>query len=121
MKYDIKTTKIGKDYTIQENLYNDLLGNVKEKLCKEISENYDKLAFSALEPYGITGDNWTDNVGRVVIASTSFSKHFFVDGLYAFSIVTFIDDSEFNAENHFKLTMKYRIDIYEHMLGMRTK
>lgn len=121
MKYDIKTNKIDGDYSIQEIIENDIFGEMRNKLSKEISESYDKLVFFALAPYGINGDNWMDNVGRVEIASTSFSKHFFVDGLYAFSIVTFIDDSEFDAEHSFKLTLKYRIDIFEDMMGQRTR
>lgn len=119
--FDIKTTKLGKDYSIQELIENDILSEVRDKLAKEVSESYDNLAFFALAPYGITGENWLDNVNRVEIASTSFSRHFFVDGLYAFSITTFIDDSEFNEENSFKLTLKYRIDIYEDMLGQRVR
>lgn len=121
MKYDIKTNKLGSDFSIQEIIENDILSEMRNKLSKEVSENYDKLAFFALAPYGINGDNWRDNASRVEIVSTSFVKHFFVDGLYAFSITTFIDDSEFNEGNMFKLTIKYRIDIYEDKIGMRTK
>lgn len=121
MKYDIKTTKIGSDFSIQELIENDILGDVRNKLMKEVSESYDNLAFFALAPYGITGENWMENVDRVCIVSHSFERHFFVDDMYAFSIVMFIDDSEFNEKHEFKLTLKYRIEIFEDMIGQRTR
>ena len=119
MKYDIKTTKIGGDYSIQQIIENDILSEMRNKLSKEISESHDNLVFFALAPYGINKENWSENTDRVYIVSQSFSRHFFVDGLYAFSIVTFVDDSEFDAEHSFKLTLKYRIDIFEDMIGER--
>ena len=120
-EYDIKTTKIGSDFSIQELIENDILGDVRKKLMKEVSESYDNLAFFALAPYGITGENWRENVDRVCIVSQTFSKHFYVDDMYAFSIVTFVDYSEFDEKHEFKLTLKYRIEIFEDMIGQRTK
>ena len=118
---DIKTTKISSDFSIQELIENDILGDVRKKLMKEVSESYDNLAFFALAPYGITGENWMENVDRVCIISHSFERHFYVDDLYAFSIVTFVDYSEFDEKHEFKLTLKYRIEIFEDMVGTRTK
>ena len=121
MKYDVKTNKIGSDFSIQELIENDILGDVRKKLMKEVSESYDNLAFFALAPYGITGENWMENADRVYIVSQSFSRHFFVDDMYAFSIVTFVDDMDFDEEHNFKLTLKYRIEIFEDMVGQRTR
>ena len=118
---DIKTTKISSDFSIQELIENDILGDVRDKLAKEISESYDNLAFFALAPYGITGENWMENVDRVCIVSQTFSKHFYVDDMYAFSIVTFMDDMDFDEEHNFKLTLKYRIEIFEDMVGQRVR
>ena len=118
---DIKTTKIGSDFSIQELIENDILGEVRKKLAKEVSESYDNLAFFALAPYGITKENQMEWVDRVEIVDGPNTRHFFVDGLYAFSIVTIMDMKEFDEKHSFNIKFKYKIEIFESMLGQRTR
>ena len=116
MKFDIKTTKLDSDYSIQQSLYNNLLTDIRDGIAKRITKNYDDFVFSLLSHFGITKENWRDHVNRVEIIEQPLVKHFYVDHHYAFSIVTENDLSEFDEEHSYKNTTNYRVEIFEYMI-----
>lgn len=99
----------------------DLLSEIHKMISGKVSENYDDLVFSMLEQFGITKDNWRENVGRVTIVDTAsdpWTKHFYIDGGYRFSIVEQPGELVFDDEKcEYGMRINYKVKVYEDMLG----
>ena len=63
-----------------------MVDNLMDELCKTITRRYDDLIFDKLEPYMIDRYNLKENGGRITIMQDYMSDHYFVDGVYAFTI-----------------------------------
>lgn len=100
----------------------DLIGDLTKELVRKVSENYDELAFSLLGTFGINKDNWRENVGRVVIvdmACDPWTKHFFIDGEYRFSIIEKPGELIFDDEKgEYGVTVSYKVEVFKDMLGV---
>ncbi len=118
---ELDKTKFGINELINGIPCDNPINELRDKLAKEMAESYDNLAFFALAPYGITKKNQMENVDRVEIVNAPNTRHFFVDGLYAFSIITIMDMEEFDEKHSYNIKFKYKIEIFEEMVGMRTK
>lgn len=93
-----------------------LFDNLQTQLARKISENYDNLIFSLLECYGITRENWRDQVGRVLIVQTGWTKHFYIDNVYAFTIM---EESQMICHEE-KLDYIYQVNYkVEHIESMK--
>ena len=97
----------------------DLLSEVHKMISGKVSENYDELVFSLLEQFGITKENWRENLDRVKIfqAAWSYIKHFHIDGEYRFSIIEEPGELIFdNEKNTYGMRINYRVEVFEDML-----
>lgn len=121
IKYDIKTFPKDTDFSAQMDMYkNDLLSEIHRMISGKVSENYDELAFSLLGQFGINKDNWREHVGRVVIVDTAcdpWTKHFYIDGEYRFSIVEQPGELIFDDEKReYGMRIGYKVEVFEDML-----
>lgn len=98
----------------------DLLTEIHKMISGKVSENYDELAFSLLGQFGINKDNWREHVGRVTIYSCDrdvFTKHFYIDGEYRFSIVEQPGELIFDDEKReYGMRISYKVEVFKDML-----
>lgn len=109
----IDVSKLHPDGALELALHNDLMGEARDRIAKEISDSYDNFIFSLLEPYGINRENVGDWVGRLLILVDNYeTKHFYIDGEYVFSIMR----ESFMADLvNFKIETRYRVGIFEEL------
>ena len=82
------------------------------EIHKHFVEKSDDLIESALEPYGITRADVLKGCDRVFYFTTGdFNRHFFVDGVYAFSVIT---EYTFDYISN-KATMDCRVEVIEEL------
>lgn len=86
---------------------------------REFNEKYDKLVVESLKPYGITVVDILEGTDRLDCVNVNDCRHFFVDGLYAFSIVTEISSGGFNVSGTYKAYMNCRVEVIEEMKGVQ--
>lgn len=96
----------------------DLLSEVHKMISGKVSENYDELLFSLLGQFGITKDNWRENLDRITACSCDiWTKHFYIDGEYRFSIVEEPGELIFDDEkSECDIKINYKVKVYEDML-----
>lgn len=86
-------------------------------IYREFSAKYDKLVVESLKPYGITVVDILEGTDRLDCVNVDDCRHFFVDGLYAFSIVTEISSVGFIDCGTYKTYMNCRVEVIEEMKG----
>lgn len=100
----------------------DLLTEVHKMISGKVSENYDELLFSLLGQFGITKENWRENIGRVAACGCDrdiWTKHYYIDGEYRFSIVEEPGELIFDDEKcECGMGINYKVKVYEDMLGV---
>ena len=98
---------------------NSIVREVTNELCKRISENYDNICFEYLKAYGITKENFMENLYRIDGSRPRECKynHYYVDGMYAFSIG---QHGDLNFDNcNYKYTYTFDHRIFKEMVGKR--
>jgi hypothetical protein len=97
----------------------DLLSEVHKMISGKVSENYDELIFSLLGQFGITKDNWRENLDRIsIVKDRLWVDHFYIDGEYRFSIVEEPGDLIFYEEKDtYRVAVNYRVEVLECMRG----
>lgn len=119
MNIKFEKKKISKNETIDIFDGPDLLSEIHRMISGKVSENYDELAFSLLGQFGINKDNWRENLGRVTIVDcdTNWTKHFYIDGEYRFSIVEQPGELIFDDEKReYGMRIGYKVEVFEDML-----
>ena len=96
----------------------DLLSEIHKMISGKISDNYDNLVFSLLEQFGITKDNARENVDRVFIIQTGWTKHFHIDGEYRFSIMEEPGELIFDDDGGCSMRINYKVEVFEELLGV---
>ena len=107
----IDVSKLHPDDALELALHNDLMSEARNKIAKEISDNYDDLIFSLLIPYGITRENYKDHIDRITVVSAGDNTdHYMIDGEYRFSI---IKETTLDITDIFKADVKYTVRVIE--------
>lgn len=119
MEIDVKKLTEERDDIFQNNLMNQ----VQKELAGKVSKSYNDFVFSLLEQFGVTRENWRDWLGRVEIYSMPWSKHFYIDGNYAFSIceepfvINTLDEK--NDDGKIEISTRYRVEIFDSLLSIK--
>jgi hypothetical protein len=96
---------------------NNLMEQVQKEIAGKVSKSYDDFVFSLLEQFGVTRENWREWIGRIVIYTDGWSKHFYIDGHYVFSIyeepfaINVLDEK--NDDGKIEISTRYRVEIVE--------
>ena len=92
--------------------------DVYSEIHRKFANKYEELTENVLKPYGITRADVLKGCDRVFYFTTGdFNRHFFVDGVYAFSVITEYTFDYFRN----KATMDCRIKVFEEMKGERAE
>lgn len=86
---------------------------------EEIIIESDNLMFSILENFGINNSNRHEQLYRVESALEGFNIHFYVDNLYAFSMVETPAEFVFSDSGSCKAKMTYKTEVFDCMLGRK--
>ncbi len=96
---------------------------IQKELARKVSKSYDDFVFSILEQFGINRENWREWLGRVTVFRAPYSDNYYIDGNYVFSIV--LEPVVVNTEDKMvddgkiEISIRYRVEIYDHLLDMR--
>lgn len=98
----------------------DIISDLTNKFRREMTENCDEMAFTMLNSYRITKDNWRDHIYRIVIFDDHNHMHYFVDHMYSFTIhceMIFPDIGSILDDNY-TARIIYKASIEERMIGL---
>lgn len=88
------------------------------EIHRQFAKKYDELIESALKPYRITRADILTGCDRVFQFTTGdFNRHFFIDEVYAFSIVT---EYSFDYISN-KAMIDCRVEVIEKMKGEKAE
>lgn len=118
MNIKFEKKKISKNEAIDVFDGPDLLSEIHRMISGKVSENYDELVFSLLGQFGITKDNWRENLDRVtIVRDRLWVDHFHIDGEYRFSIVEEPGELIFDDEKgEYGVAVSYKVEVFKDML-----
>lgn len=92
-----------------------------EQFARKVAKTYDDLILEMLAAYGIDiHDLSTENLARVCRVTTGWNDHWYIDGVYAFSICQtneLVEPSE--DDSGYKYIVSCKVEIIEEMKGQR--
>lgn len=123
----LSSKTIPKDSYLSEyfELYQDPISQSIKNISKRIAVHKDNVILNELKKYGFTHENLSENLYRVEVFSADYnSKHFFVDGYYAFTLVDeLVISDDFEAKNWTQVMAAFvtKLRIESSMIGMRCR